>query len=74
MSFSRFLEGFIIGGVTGAAVALLLAPSSGEEIRGQIQSEAEKLRAEVGKAASDRRAELEEQLAALRAPHKSGAA
>jgi len=74
MSFSRFLEGFIIGGVIGAAMALLLAPSSGEEIRDQIQSEAEKLRAEVGKAASDRRAELEEQLAALRAPHKSGAA
>ena len=31
-----FLAGFIIGGLVGAAVALVLAPQSGEETRSQI--------------------------------------
>ncbi len=74
MKFARFLEGFIFGGLLGAALVMLLAPVSGEQFRGQLQSEAERLRQEVEKAASDRRAELEQQLAALRAPRKPGAA
>jgi gas vesicle protein len=36
-SFGSFLSGFIIGGITGAVVALLLAPQSGEETRKQIK-------------------------------------
>ena len=31
--FGAFLIGFIVGGLTGAAVALLFAPQSGEETR-----------------------------------------
>ena len=31
--FGAFLAGFVIGGMVGAAVALLLAPQSGEETR-----------------------------------------
>jgi gas vesicle protein len=73
MKFARFLEGFIFGGLLGAGLAILLAPGSGEQLRSQLQSEAEKMRLEVEKAASERRAELERQLAALRAPHKPGA-
>ncbi len=73
MKFGRFLEGFILGGILGAGLVLLLAPSTGEQFRGQIQGEVERLRAEVEKAASERRLELEQQLAALRAPRKPGA-
>jgi len=74
MKFARFLEGFIFGGMVGAALALLLAPASGEQFRSQILSDAEHMRLEIEKAASDRRAELEGQLASLRAPHKPDAA
>lgn len=35
-SFGAFLAGFIIGGLVGAAVALILAPQSGEETRTQV--------------------------------------
>ena len=31
--FSAFLAGFVVGGLVGAAVALILAPQSGEETR-----------------------------------------
>ncbi len=73
MKFGRFLEGFILGGILGAGLVLLLAPSTGEQFRGQIQGEVDRLRAEVEKAASERRLELEQQLAALRAPRTPGA-
>jgi len=73
MKFGRFLEGFLIGGVIGAGVMLLLSPTSGEQFRSQLQNGAENLRAEVEKAAAARRAELEQQLAALRAPRTPGA-
>lgn len=35
--FGSFLAGFMIGGLVGAAVALLLAPQSGEETRQVIK-------------------------------------
>jgi gas vesicle protein len=35
--FGSFLAGFLIGGIAGAVVALLYAPQSGEETRGQIK-------------------------------------
>ena len=73
MKFVQFLEGFILGSLVGAGLALLLTPSSGEELRNQLQSGAEKLRLDVETAASDRRAELESQLAALRESRKPSA-
>jgi gas vesicle protein len=72
-SATRFLEGFILGGLLGVAVALLFAPSSGEELRGQMQNEVARIRSEVSQAADTRRAELEQQLAAMRAPRQPGA-
>ena len=68
---SRFLAGFLLGSLIGASTALLLAPKSGEELRGQISDEATRIQDEVKKAASDRRTELEQQLTALRAPRKT---
>lgn len=38
--FGAFLIGFLIGGLTGAAAALLLAPQSGEETRVYIKERA----------------------------------
>lgn len=34
-----FLGGFLLGGIVGAAVALLLTPASGEQIRDRIREE-----------------------------------
>ena len=39
-----FLAGFVIGGLVGAATALILAPQSGEETRGQIATRSNELR------------------------------
>ncbi|MBE2221431.1 MAG: YtxH domain-containing protein [Anaerolineae bacterium] len=36
--FGAFLAGFVIGGLVGAATALILAPQSGEQTRDQISS------------------------------------
>jgi gas vesicle protein len=38
--FGAFLIGFVIGGLTGAVVSLLLAPQSGEETRVYIKERA----------------------------------
>lgn len=38
--FGSFLIGFIVGGITGAIVALLYAPKSGEETRAVIKEKA----------------------------------
>lgn len=64
-----FLIGAVIGAAVGASVAILLAPSSGEELRTQIQDEIQRIQNEMTQAAEERRAELEEQLATLRATH-----
>ncbi|MBP7998989.1 MAG: YtxH domain-containing protein [Chloroflexi bacterium] len=39
-----FLAGFVIGGLVGAAAALILAPQSGEETRHQIADRGRELR------------------------------
>ena len=42
--FGAFLIGFIIGGLTGAAISLLMAPQSGEETRGYLRERAIELK------------------------------
>ena len=69
--FFSFFVGAIMGGLVGSTVALLLAPSSGETLRGQIRERFAALQDELAQAASERRIELEEQLENLRQP-KSG--
>ncbi|MCP5098773.1 MAG: YtxH domain-containing protein [Chloroflexi bacterium] len=39
-----FLAGFVIGGLVGAATALILAPQSGEDTRSQIATKSGELR------------------------------
>ena len=39
-----FLAGFVIGGLVGAAVALIMAPQSGEETRARIASNSANMR------------------------------
>ena len=68
--FGKFLSGFILGGLLGAALALLFTPVGGADLRSQMQTEVERIQTEVQQAAQARRAELEQQLAELRAPRK----
>jgi gas vesicle protein len=42
--FGAFLAGFVIGGLVGAAVALILAPQSGEQTRHQLVQKGQDLR------------------------------
>ncbi|HSQ26914.1 MAG TPA: YtxH domain-containing protein [Anaerolineales bacterium] len=72
MKVIRFLEGFLLGSLAGAVAATLLAPESGQDLRLKVRHEVERIRGEVQSAATDRRAELEEQLSALRSPHRVG--
>ncbi len=70
MKFNNFLLGALFGALVGATVAILMAPSSGEELQENIKSRAVQIRTEVVEAAAQRRADLEAQLAQLRAPSK----
>ena len=42
--FGAFLAGFVIGGLVGAATALILAPQSGDEMRAQLAQKSHDLR------------------------------
>jgi gas vesicle protein len=63
-----FLIGVTLGGLVGATISLLLAPSSGRELRAQIGDRAENLAAEVRQAANTKRIELQNRLDTLQAP------
>lgn len=65
-----FVMGIVAGALVGGVVALLMAPSAGEELRGQIRGRSLGFVDEIKGAAEERRLELEERLAVLRAPHK----
>ena len=66
-AFSFFI-GTLIGGIIGAAMALLFAPSAGEDLRIQISDRAQGLAADVRHAANSKRIELQERLDTLRSP------
>lgn len=69
--FLNFLSGAILGAIVGASMALLLTPESGEQLRTDLRDRATHIQGEIKSAAESRRAELEQQLAELRAPRKS---
>lgn len=57
--FGAFLIGFVIGGLTGAVVSLLLAPQSGEETRVYIKERAIELGNEASQTAQTVSKEVE---------------
>ena len=61
-----FLIGVFSGAMVGAAVAILLAPSSGQELQVQMRTRVQGLIEEGRRAAAARRAELEIQLDAFK--------
>ncbi len=67
--FGAFLVGFIVGGLTGAVVALLFAPQSGEETRAVIKERSIELRDKASEEAEAAWKRAEE--AAIEARHKA---
>jgi gas vesicle protein len=61
-----FLIGVVSGAMVGAVVAILLAPSSGQELQGRMRGRVQELIEEGRRAAAARRAELEDQLEAFK--------
>ena len=66
-TFTNFLVGAIMGALVGATAAILLAPSSGDTLRGEIRDRGNRFMDQMREAAAEQRAELEGQLDKLRA-------
>lgn len=58
--FGSFLAGVVIGGLIGAAIGLLLAPESGEELREQVGGFVDEKRTAFGDAVNEGRAAAEQ--------------
>lgn len=65
-----FLIGIFTGGLVGAAIALLLAPESGEHLRGQLRDRGQTFLNDVRHSADARRIELRQRLDTLKAPRE----
>ena len=63
-----FLIGIFVGWLVGSTIALLLAPESGEKLRGELRARSNNFFGEIKSAADMRRKLLEDELATLRAP------
>jgi gas vesicle protein len=67
---ANLMLGAFLGGLLGSTLGLLLAPSSGEDLRRQAKETISQIQNEMQEAANARRVELEKQLADLRTPQK----
>jgi len=65
--FGAFLVGFIVGGLSGAVVALLFAPQTGEETRALIKDKSIELRDRAQQSAEEALARAEAAAAEARA-------
>jgi gas vesicle protein len=72
--FGSFLAGVAIGGLIGAAIGLLLAPSSGEEMREQVNEFVDGRRAAFDEAINEGRAAAEKARAEMLGAYDAGAA
>ena len=63
--FGSFVAGLVIGGLIGAAVGLLLAPESGEEMRGQVGDFVDERVRDFGDAVSEGKAAAEQARTAM---------
>jgi hypothetical protein len=63
-----FVFGALMGGVIGAAAALLFAPSSGVQLRALIGERSQNFTADIRQAANVKQIELRDRLESLRAP------
>ncbi len=64
-SIERFLGGFVIGGILGSLLALLLTPASGSDVRRRVKDNILYVKSEVQIAAKERSEELKKELARL---------
>jgi len=58
--FGSFLAGVVIGGMVGAALGLLLAPQTGEELREHVGEFVDSKKAELDEAVNEGRAAAEQ--------------
>ena len=70
-SIGQFLAGFLLGGLVGLGMTLILTPHSGEENRTYVVNYVDHVKDEVQTAMDEKRAELEQELAHLRKPQTS---
>jgi gas vesicle protein len=68
-----FLIGVMVGSLVGSTIALLMAPESGQELRGLLRQRSNGFVNQVRSAAESRRIELRERLDGLRAPRETAA-
>jgi gas vesicle protein len=66
--FMNFLAGAMCGALVGAVTALLLAPTSGEELQTRIGDQMKSMSDEIRAAYENRMAQMEAELASLRKP------
>jgi gas vesicle protein len=70
--FGSFLAGVVIGGLVGIAVGLLLAPSSGDELREQVGGYVDERRAAFDDAVNEGRLAAERARADLQDAYDAG--
>jgi gas vesicle protein len=72
--FGSFLAGMAIGGLIGAAIGLLLAPSTGEEFREQVGEFVDEKRAAFDEAINEGRAAADQARAEMLGGYDADAA
>jgi len=63
--FGSFVAGLVIGGLIGAAIGLLLAPETGEEMRGQVSDFVDDRLREFGDAVTEGKVAAEQARTAM---------